>query len=42
MVNALLLLGVALIVGSYLFNTSQPGLQRQAIRIDREPVRRRK
>ncbi len=42
MVSALLFLGVSLIVGSYLLNVAQPGLQRQAIRIDRKLPKRRK
>lgn len=34
MVSALLLLGVALVAGSYMINVQQPGVQRRAIRIE--------
>lgn len=42
MVNALLILGLALIIGSFFLNT-QPGMQKRAIRIeDLEHKRRRR
>ena len=34
MVNALLILGLALIIGSFFLNTNQLGMQRRAIRIE--------
>lgn len=41
MVNALLLIGVALIIGSFLLSHTPPTLQRQVIRIERETRKRR-
>lgn len=34
MVNALLILGLALIIGSFMLNINQQGMQKRAIRIE--------
>jgi hypothetical protein len=34
MVNALLILGLALIIGSFFLNTNHQGMQKRAIRIE--------
>lgn len=41
MVNALLLIGVALIIGSFLLGNPTPNMQRQVIRIEKENHKRR-
>jgi|GEM_PF-3444221 hypothetical protein len=41
MVNALLLIGVALIIGSFLFSQTPPNMQRKAIRIETDNRKRR-
>ncbi|MCR6653376.1 MAG: hypothetical protein NVV73_18600 [Cellvibrionaceae bacterium] len=40
MVNALLMLGLALIIGSFLLNTNQIGMQKRAIRIEDQERKR--
>jgi hypothetical protein len=41
MVNALLLIGVALIIGSFLLSHTPPPMQRQLVRIERDARKRR-
>ena len=42
MVSTLLLIGVALIIGSFMFSHTPPTIQRQAIRINAENRKRRR